>query len=161
MQLPFFFKKKKILSKNLFPEIKHKNVEINFVKTLNNANKFDLSFFDSIKYKSYASSTKASFCLTTEKLKNFLPVTTEKIIVKNVLYELAVLLKKLYPLADIDYPDMSVKKPLLSKFKNVKFGNNVLVGKNVKIGKNTLIGANTIIEHDVIIGNKSVIAKIR
>jgi len=157
MQLPFFFKKKKILSKKLFPKTKHKNIEINFVKTLNNANKFDLSFFDSIKYKSYARSTKASFCLTTEKLKNFLPATTEIIIVKNVLYELAVLLKKLYPLADIDYPDMSVKKPLLSKFKNVKFGNNVLVGKNVKIGKNTFIGANTIIEHDIVMGNNCVI----
>ena len=157
MQLPFFFKKKKILSKKLFPKTKHKNIEINFVKTLNNANKFDLSFFDSIKYKSYARSTKASFCLTTEKLKKFLPVTTEIIIVKNVLYELAVLLKKLYPLADIDYPDMSVKKPLFSKFKNVKFGNNVLVGKNVKIGKNTVIGANTIIEHDIVMGNNCVI----
>ena len=157
MQLPFFFKKKKILSKNLFPKIKHKNIEIKHIKTLNNANKFDLSFFDSIKYKSYARSTKASFCLTTEKLQKFLPATTEKIIVKNVLYELAVLLKSLYPLADIDYPDISLKKPILSKLKNVKFGNNVLVGKNVKIGKNTFIGANTIIEHDVVIGNSCVI----
>ena len=157
MQLPFFFKKKKTLIKNLFPKIKEKNIKINNIKTLVNAKKFDLSFFDSIKYKSYARSTKASFCLTTEKLQKFLPFTTKKIIVKNVLYELAVLLKKLYPLADIDYPDMSLKKPILSKLKNVKFGNNVLVGKNVKIGKNTFIGANTIIEHDVVIGNNCVI----
>ena len=157
MQLPFFFKKKKTLIKNLFPKIKEKNIKINDIKTLDNAKKFDLSFFDAIKYKSYARSTKASFCLTTEKLQKFLPVTTKKIIVKNVLYELAVLLKKLYPLADIDYPDMSLKKPILSKLKNVKFGNNVLVGKNVKIGKNTFIGANTIVEHDVVIGNNCVI----
>ena len=81
--------------------------------------------------------------------------TTEVIIVKNVLLELALAIKKIYPFADIDYPDLSLKKPG-KKFKFVKFGNNVLVGKNVKIGKNTIIGSNTIIEHDVDISVKIV-----
>ena len=90
-------------------------------------------------------------------MAKYLPVSTEKIIVKNVLFELAKVLKKMYPLADIDYPDKSVKSPLKKKFFSVKFCNNVLIGNNVKIGKNTIIGSNTIIEHDVIIGKNCVI----
>ena len=77
--------------------------------------------------------------------------------VKNVLFELAKVLKKLYPLADIDHPDLSLKKPSKKKFSFVKFGNNVLVGNNVKIGKNTIIGSNTIIESNVQIGKNCVI----
>ena len=110
-----------------------------------------------MKYKSQALKTKASYCLTTNKLKKFLPTSVHSIIVKNVLFELAIVLKKIYPLADIDYPDLAVKQPQKNKFKFVKFGNNVLVGKNVKIGKNSIIGSNTIIEHDVQIGKDCVI----
>ena len=47
------------------------------------------------------------------------PKSTEKIIVKNVLYELANALKKIYPSADIDYPDLSVKKPIIKEYKTV------------------------------------------
>jgi len=157
MKLPFFFKKKKSISINkIFLEIKN-NIKINNVTTLDKSKKFDLTFFDSIKYKSFALTTKASFCITTEKLKKFLPNSTEKIIVKNVLFELAKVLKKLYPSADTDYPDISLKLSSRVKFKSVKFGNNVLVGKDAKIGTNTMIGANSIIEHDVIIGKNCVI----
>ncbi len=160
MRTVFFFKKKKPLYiNNFFPnfDIK-KKVKFNQIKTLNKSNKQDLTFFDSIKYKEQAINTKASFCITTQKLEKFLPKETKKIIVKNVLFELAKVLKKIYPDADTDYPDFSLKKPSKSKFKSVKFGNNVLVGKNVKIGKNSVIGANTIIEHDVIIGNNCIIS---
>ena len=38
---------------------------------LHSAKKNDLTFFDSLKYKSIAQNTKASICITTEKLKNF------------------------------------------------------------------------------------------
>ena len=86
-----------------------------------------------------------------------LPKSIEKIIVKKVLVELARVSKIMYPFSDLDYPDFSLKKPNKSKFKTVKFGNNVLIGKNVKIGKNSQIGANTIIEHDVQIGDNCII----
>ncbi len=153
-----FFKKKSHLINNLFPNLRlKKNLKINEIKTLKNSKKLDLTFFDSIKYKSHALKTKASYCITTRKLEKFLPTEVEKIIVKNVLFELAKVLKKMYPNADIDYPDLSLKSPSNNKFKSVKFGNNVLIGKNVKIGKNTVIGANSIIEHDVLIGNNCVI----
>ena len=153
----FFFEKKKIKLKNLFPKIDTQDFLINSIKPLEIAENNDLTFFDSMKYKSDALNTKARVCITTEKLKNFLPQKIKKIIVKNVLYELATILKKIYPSADVDYPDLSLKKPDLKKFKSVKFGNNVLVGKNVKIGSNTYVGSNTIIEHDVKIGKNCVI----
>jgi UDP-3-O-[3-hydroxymyristoyl] glucosamine N-acyltransferase len=153
-----FFKKKSCLINALFSDLKsRKNIKINDVKTLRKSKKFDLTFFDSIKYKSHASTTKASYCITTERLEKFLPKEVERIIVKNVLFELAKVLKKMYQDADIDYPDLSLKSPTKNKYKSVKFGNNVLIGKNVKIGKNTIIGANSIIEHDVMIGSNCVI----
>ena len=153
----FFFKKKYKFSK-LFPSIRvKKDFFINDIRPLCLAKKNDISFLDSIKYKSQAYKTKASYCITIEKLAKFLPSSVNKIIVKNVLFELANVLKKIYPYADIDYPDLSLKLPSKAKYKNVKFGNNVLIGKNVKIGKNSIIGSNTIIEHDVIIGSNSII----
>ena len=153
-----FFKKKSYFINILFPNLKSKrNIKINEVKTLKKSKKFDLSFFDSLKYKSDASVTKASYCITTKKLEKFLPKQVEKIIVKNVLFELAKVLKKMYSDSDIDYPDLSLKLPSKNKYKSVKFGNNVLIGKNVKIGKNSIVGANSIIEHDVVVGNNCVI----
>ena len=153
-----FFKKKTQSITSLFPILKFKkNVKINDVKSLSKSRKNDLSFFDTIKYKDHAINTKSSFCITTEKLKIFLPKKTDAIIVKNVLFTLAKVLKKIYPYADIDYPDLSLKTVTKSKYKGVKFSNNVLIGKNVKIGKNSIIGANTIIEHDVVIGSNCII----
>ena len=158
MNSNFFFKKKKFFLNKAFENLSlNKNFLINDVKILSIAGKNDLTFFDSIRYKSFALSTKAGACITTEKLKNFLPSKIEKIIVKNVLFELAKVLKKIYPSADTDYPDLSLKKPSKKMYKSVKFGNNVLIGKNVKINKNTFIGSNTIIESNVNIGKNCVI----
>ena len=157
MSSNFFLKKTKKIN-NLFSNLKFKkNFIVNDIKPLQNARNNDLTFFDSIKYKDFANSTKASACITSAKLEKYLPSKIQKIIVKNVLFELSRVLKKIYPLADIDYPDFTLKKTQKSKFKTVKFGNNVLVGQNVKIGKNSCVGSNTIIEKNVIIGKDCVI----
>ena len=151
-------KKKKITIKKIFPEVKFQNdFIIKDIKPLTIANQNDISFFDSLKYKEDALNTKASVCITTETLSKFLPKSTYPVLVKNVLLELAKTLKKLYPKADIDYPDFTLKKPSARIYKSVKFGNNVLIGKNVKIGKNSEIGANTIIEKNVVIGKNCII----
>ena len=158
MSSNFFFKKKNIKINKIFPKIKfNNNFTVNSVKPLEFAKSNDLTFFDSIKYKSLALNTKAIACITTEKLAKFLPKNTQRIIVKNVLLELALALKKIYPTADIDYPDLSLKKPSKKYYKSVKFGNNVLIGKNVKIGKDTLIGSNAILEQNVVIGKNCIL----
>ncbi len=159
MKSSFFLTKKKTFKiKDFFPNIDiEKNLEVKNIKTLKESSKNDLSFYDSTKYKKDAVKTKASFCITTNRLEKELPRHVTKIIVKNVLFELGKVLKKIYPNADIDYPDESLKPAKKKKFKSVKFSNNVLIGKNVKIGTNTSIGANTLIEHDVIIGKNCII----
>ena len=134
-----------------------KDLKIHDIKTLDKAQKTTLTFFDSLDYKKQALSTKALFCITTDKLKDYLPKNCSPIIVKHVLFELAKITKKFYPKADIDYPDLTLKKPKKSSFSNVKFGNNVLIGKKVKLGKDTIIGNNTIIESNVNIGKNCVI----
>ena len=153
-----FFEKKTYKISDLFPKTKFRNNTIvSNIKSLRFAKKNELTFFDSIKYKSLASDTEASFCITTSSLEKFLPKSVEKIIVKNVLFELAVAMNKIFPKSDIDFPDLTVKKPAKNNYKGVKFGNNVLVGKNVIIGKNSIIGSNTIIEKNVSIGKNCVI----
>ena len=158
MSLIFFFKKKRKTLKDLFPKIKvKKNFNVENIKPLYKALKGDISFFDSINYKELAKKTKASACITNEKIEKFLPSSTQRIIVKNVLFELSKILKIVYPSSDIDFSDKTLNQPKKKLFKEVFFGNNVLVGKNVKIGKNSEIGSNSIIEHNVRIGKNCII----
>ena len=158
MSQSFFIPKKNIKLSKIFPKISNKeDFIIKGVKPLNKANKFDVTFFDNIKYKSFANKTNGKACITTEKLGIHLPSKIIKIPVTKVLSELARLLSIIYPTANMDYPDPSLKLPSKQKYKFVIFGKNTLIGKNVKIGKNTIIGSNTVIEHDVEIGNNCVI----
>ncbi len=154
-----FFKKNKPLKlSNLFPKEKiEKNIFINDIQSLEKANKQDLTFLDSMRYKEVALKTKACACITNQKLSKFLPENCVKIITNNVLLMLAQSLEKFYPFANIDYNDPTLKKPSKSKYSKVKFGNNVLLGKGVKIGKYSSIGNNTIIEQNVKIGDNVVI----
>ena len=158
MKSNIFFKKKNISLNKIFPKhkIKQKFV-IDSIRPLIFAKENDISFFDSIKYKDDISKTKVSVCITSTKLEKFLPDKITKIVVKNVLFELARVIKLIYPSSDIDYPDLTLKKPNNKKYKSVTFGKNNLIGKNVVIGKDTIIGSNTIVEHDVQIGKNCII----
>ncbi len=158
MNKNIFFKKKNIKLSKIF--LKHtfkEDFKIDSIKPLLKAKKKDITFFDSLKYKEDIKKTSAIICITSNKLEKFLPNKINKIIVKNVLFEIARVAKLIYPDADVDYPDLLLKKPKKLSFKKVSFGNNVLVGKNVKIGKNTIIGSNSIIESGVTIGKDCVI----
>ena len=66
--------KKNIKLKKLFPKNNFKqDFIIKNIQPLSLAKKNEITFFDSISYKDEASKTKASACITTEKLKKFLP----------------------------------------------------------------------------------------
>ena len=126
------------------------------VKDLFTSKNNEISFFHSKKYKNFANNTKASFCLTTDKLKDELPKSCKPLIVNNVLVSTALVTAKFYPDSINDYFDESVIEIQDTEFKDkIKFGRNVLIGKNVKFGKNCIIGHNTIIEKNVSIGNNS------
>ena len=157
---PFFknvgpFNIEKILSKTDIQNNENfKKDKIYNVADLVHATKKDLTFLHSRNYSSFASKTKASYCVTLDSLSKFLPESCKKIIVKNVLLTMAKITKEFYPNSVVDDFDNSVKDISKTIFKKrVKFGKNVLIGKNVKIGKNCLIGHNTIIEKNVLIGS--------
>ena len=124
------------------------------IRDLQNSKSYEITFFHSIKYKAVANNTKASFCLTTENLKNELPKNCKPILVNNVLISTSIVTTKFYPDSKNDDFDDTVDKIDITKFKDkVRFGKNVLIGDNVSIGLNCLIGHNTIIEKNVSIGN--------
>ena len=77
------------------------------VKDLMSATKNDLTFFHSTKYSKLASSTKAAYCLTYENLAKFLPRSCKKIIVNNVLIDIAKITKEFYYKA---LKELNVKK---------------------------------------------------
>ena len=124
------------------------------VKDLFTSDKNDITFFHSKKYKEIANNTKASFCITTESLKNDLPKNCKPILVDNVLVATSKITAKFYPNSIYDYFDDTAVVINDTKFKDkVKYGKNVLIGKNVEIGSNCSIGHNTIIEQNVSMGN--------
>ncbi len=128
--------------------------KINNISDLNTATAKDITFFHSKKYIEIAKLTKASFCITTNNLKNYLPDSCTPIIVENVLISTSLVTAKFYPSSVNDHYDETVINiNEIKNLKKVKFGKNVLIGKNVSIGSNCLIGHNTIIEKNVSIGN--------
>ena len=130
------------------------NDKIENIKDLLSADKKSITFFHSKKYQEIANKTKASYCLTTENLKDYLPKNCKPIIVKNVLVSTSIVTQKFYPNSIEDEYDNTVIEINKSEFaKKINAGKNVLVGQNVKIGSNCLIGHNSIIEKNVQIGN--------
>ena len=161
---PFFKNVGPFSIDDLFNNIGLKNKEnytkdkIYNVSDLSSASSKDLSFFHSKKYSSFASSTKASYCVTLDNLSQFLPKSCKPILVDNVLLTIAKITKMFYPNSIEDEFDDTAKDISKTSFKKkVKYGKNVLLGKNVKIGKNCLIGHNSIIEKNVIIGSNCTI----
>jgi UDP-3-O-[3-hydroxymyristoyl] glucosamine N-acyltransferase len=157
---PFFknngpFKISELIDKiDLVSKIVEIDHDITDIKDLYSADINEITFFHSTKYKKLANSTRASYCITLENLKNELPDNCTPIIVNNVLLATSKITEKFYPTSINDFYDDTCKNINETKFsKEVKFGNNVLIGKNVSIGKNCLIGHNTIIEKNVKIGN--------
>jgi UDP-3-O-[3-hydroxymyristoyl] glucosamine N-acyltransferase len=130
------------------------NQEILNIKDLFTSNENDITFLHSKKYSDVAKKTNASFCITTENLKNELPKNCKPLVVNNVLVSTSKVTAKFYPESINDNFDNTAIDIIKTKFKeNVIFGKNVLIGNNVSIGSNCSIGHNTIIEQNVSIGN--------
>ena len=130
------------------------NDKITDIKDLNSSHKNEITFLHSKKYIDLAKKTEASYCLTSENFKSFLPEKCKPIITDKILLHTAQITKIFYPNSVTDDYDNTVKDINQTEFKDkVKFGKNVLIGENVKIGVNCLIGHNSIIEKNVNIGD--------
>jgi len=156
-----FFKNKGPFTIQKLLKLSEINNSENFIKSkitnindLVNATRNEITFFHSKNYESVALNTKASFCITTGNLREYLPKSCNPILVDNVLISVAKITKTFYPDAVHDHFDTTVKNINKTIYKKkVKFGKNVLIGENVKIGKNCLLGHNTILENNVIVGD--------
>ncbi len=157
----FFNKQENIYLSDIFKILKKKQIKkklkINNITDLSSASKYDISFFNSLKYLDLLKKSKAVYVLTSEKYKDHVSKYCKPIIVDNVLKSVSLIAKHFYPHSLDDAIDFSVDKPFQKKFKKVKFGCNVLLGKNVKIGINSIIGHNTIIESNVSMGPNCII----
>ena len=100
------------------------------IKDLVSASTNEITFFHSKKYESMASTTKASYCLTTNKLSNILPKNCKPIEVDNVLVSTSIITSMFYPDAitdDFDIHTLNIEK---TSFNNsVNHGQNILIGK--------------------------------
>jgi UDP-3-O-[3-hydroxymyristoyl] glucosamine N-acyltransferase len=164
MSNPFFSNHGPFKINDIFQALKleydeiDKNENVNDIKDLITSNTNDITFFHSKKYKDLANNTNASFCITTENLKEILPDACRPIIVKNVLLATSIITAKFYPNSINDSFDNTANLIDKTIFKDkVRFGKNVLVGDNVSIGSNCMIGHNTIIERNVSIGDNCTI----
>jgi len=164
MDNPFFknngpFTLKEILKQlNLPFDNKYEDFIINDIKDLQNSNLNQITFFHSKKYKIVANNTKASFCITTNNLKNELPKKCIPIIVDNVLVSTSIITSKFYPDSINDNFNIAVNDINKTEFNDkVNFGKNVLIGQNISIGSNCSIGHNTIIEKNVSIGDNCIV----
>ena len=134
-------------------DIKEKQ-KVKDIRDLLNAEEGCITFYHSKKYSEIAKKTKASFCITTKNLKDYLPNNCIAIIVDNVLIATSIVTQKFYPNSIEDEYDKSAVDINNTQLKDkVQSGKNVLIGDNVEIGKNCLIGHNTIIERNVQIGD--------
>ena len=94
----YFFKKKKdIILGNYFDNFKKHKIKLLDIRILKKASNKHLTFFDNVKYKDEAKNTKAKYCITTSKLKDYLPKSCIPIIVENVLVSTSKVTSKFYP----------------------------------------------------------------
>ena len=100
---PFFINKGPFKVSDILSVLNLDNVDIDMdrkitdIKDLFTSNTNEITFFHSKKYKDIAENTKASFCITTENLKNELNKNCKPLIVNNVLVSTSLITAKFYP----------------------------------------------------------------
>ena len=113
---PFFKNNGPFKVLDIFKLLKINIEKINFdqdildINDLLTSNTNEITFFHSKKYKDIALNTKASFCITTENLKNELPKSCTPIVVDNVLVSTSKVTSKFYPDSINDNFDENVQK---------------------------------------------------
>ena len=92
-----------------------KDQQISDIKDLVSAETNCITFFHSKKYRDLAKKTKASYCITTDNFREYLPSQCKSIIVENVLIATSLITAKFYPNSVEDEFDNSVN--------NIEFDN--------------------------------------
>ena len=126
-----------------FLNIKISNINlsnsVNDIKDLSTSQNDDITFFHSKKYKEAAKNTKASFCITFDRLKNYLPKKCIPLVVDNVLVSVSKLTENIYPDSVNDDFDETATDIIKTNFKILLYMVITFYGENVKIGSNCLM----------------------
>lgn len=126
--------------------IGNKEIKINRLATLKNANKGSLSFFSNEKYTKDLKSTNASAIIVKKEYINI--ISTNAIVIDNPYFSFAKILK----LFDYSPRDNKLihKTSIISNsaiiYKNVTIEPNVIIENFVRIKKDISIGANSVIK---------------
>ena len=138
------------------------------IKTIQNANNSDLSFFSNKKYSNLLKDTKAKACLIDLKYSNLLPKSCEPIIVNDPYLSLALITHMFNDQSFksngiiSNHSIISSKSNLHNNIQvnsftsisdNCEIHDNVYIGSNVHIGPNVEIHKNVIIHDNVTISN--------
>ena len=132
-------------------------LEVNDIATMENARKGDVCFFYDKKAKEEAAKIKATACVTTEELAQFVAPETAVLICGNPKLAFLKLNSLFYeiPLPEAQIATSARIDKSAQLGMNCFVGENAVIGKNVKIGNNCIIEANAIIEDNCEIGQGS------
>ena len=145
------------------------DIDIAALNTLDEANRYNLSFMENKKYLSQLKNTKAGAVLVTKEYKDEVPSGTIAVVVENTYIALAHLSKEFQTtILDDDMPEAIIGKNVkIQKGAYISNGAvigdnctimaNSFIGVNAKIGSNTFIYPNVSIYHDCIIGENCII----
>ncbi len=128
---------------------------ISNIATMEKAVAGDICFFYDRKSKEKAAQIKATACVTTEELKEFVPANVVVLVGNNPKLAFLKLNQALYseprPEANIA-PSAKISRSAIIG-NNCFIGENVVIDDNAKIGDNCIIEANAVISAGCMIGN--------
>lgn len=123
------------------------------IKTLDGADKNDISFFSSGAYLDKFLQSQAGYCFVDEKNSVKCPNNMRPLIVKDPYFAFAVMINEFYEIKNCEFlPNLSIH-PSAKIGKNCQIAANVYIGKNVEIGDNCIIQPSATILDNVVIGN--------
>ena len=131
------------------------DVEISNLATLEKAADGDVCFFFDKKKKAFGAEIKATACVTTPELAEFVNPNVIKLISSNPHLGFVKLNYALYaeilPRAEIKPTAVVAKTAQIGE--NCFIGDYAVIGENVKIGANCIIEPHAVIDHDCVIGD--------
>ncbi len=130
-------------------------VEIRELSTLSKAGEGDICFFFDKKKKNAGAEIKATACVTTPELAEFVAPNVIKLISDNPHLGFVKLNYALYsevlPAAEIKPTAVIAKSATIGE--NCYIGDYAVIGENVKIGSGCIIEPHAVIDHDCVIGD--------
>jgi UDP-3-O-[3-hydroxymyristoyl] glucosamine N-acyltransferase len=136
----------------------YEHLEIECIKSLDEANSGSLTFLSNKKYLAQFKETKATSCIVPMDLTDAQASSTVLLRSKNPYYAYAKALDLFYSPAKNYSPKISSSAYIAETAKigkNCYIGHNVVIEDNVVVGDDCIIEAGTFIDCDVVVGNRA------